>query len=190
MSVTAGVPRPADVDRLVRVPVAFDAFLTMDERHRAEYVEGQAVVSPSPTAGHQRVSRRIANLIEVGCPGLFVVEAVGLWTGAQRSRIPDIIATRTAFEGAWADQSPVIVVEVLSPSTRREDTLRKAVEYRELGVSHYWLVDPERRTLFALANVGDGWDVALTLDEVTQAGVVAIGEHGQVTCDLAALLAP
>lgn len=78
MSVTARVPLPADVDSLVRVPTPFEAYLALEESQRAEYVEGHAVVSPSPTAAHQRIARRIANLVDAGCPGLFVVEAVGI----------------------------------------------------------------------------------------------------------------
>ena len=42
---------------------------------------------------------------------------------------------------------PVVVVEILSPSTRKRDRGVKARRYAELGVEHYWIVDPERHRL-------------------------------------------
>lgn len=39
------------------------------------------------------------------------------------------------------------MVEVLSPSARERDRAVKWRRYAALGVSHYWLVDPEARRL-------------------------------------------
>ena len=41
----------------------------------------------------------------------------------------------------------MLVVEILSPSTRKADRGVKARRYAELGVEHYWIVDPDRRCL-------------------------------------------
>lgn len=192
MSIGTELPLPSDVDRLVRVPMPFDDYLALPEWHRAEYVDGRAIVSPLGTAPHQRISRRVATAIDAGCPTLFVVGAVGLWTGERRSRIPDVQATERPFKGAWADQTPVLVVEILSPSTRAEDTLRKSTEYRDAGISQYWIVDREHRTLTVLVAGEDGWDVLLELDDAAPTGSVPVGvdaAHGVVELDLDALLA-
>lgn len=156
MSVEARLPLPTEVDRLVRVPVAFDDYVALPEWHRAEYVDGFAIVSPSAIASDQRISRRLANTVEAGCPGLFVVEAVGVWTAERRSRIPDVLATERPFDGSWSDQVPVVIAEILSPSTRREDTLRKSMEYLDAEIGQYWMVDREHRTLTALVATGAG----------------------------------
>lgn len=189
MAVQVALPLPPEVDRLVRVPMRFEDYLELPTSYRAEYVDGVAIVSPSAVASHQRISRRIANLIEVSCPTLFLVEAVGVWTGERRSRIPDVLATAAPFEGSWADVAPVLVVEVLSPSTRREDTLRKSGEYRDAGISQYWIVDREHRTVTVLHDNGRGWDVVLDLDDASPSGGVVVGEHGRVELDLDTLLA-
>ena len=193
MPVRAALPLPTEVDRMVRQPYPFEDYLALPEWHRAEYVDGVALVSPSAVASHQRVSRRVANAVDAGCPGLFVVEAVGVWTGERRSRIPDVLATGRPFEGSWSDQVPVLVVEILSPSTRGEDTLRKSTEYLAAGIAQYWIVDREHGSLTALAAAQDGWSVVLELEEDRPVGVVPIsadgGTHGEVDLDLTALLA-
>ena len=116
-----------------------------------------------------------------------------MWTGERRSRIPDVLATERPFEGSWADQVPVLVVEILSPSTRGEDTLRASTEYLAAGIAQYWIVDREHGSLTALTAAQDGWSVVLELDEDHPVGVVPIsadgGTHGEVDLDLTALLA-
>jgi Uma2 family endonuclease len=43
--------------------------------------------------------------------------------------------------------APDLVVEILSPSTRRNDLLYKLNLYKNAGLREYWIVDPELRTV-------------------------------------------
>ena len=46
----------------------------------------------------------------------------------------------------WARMRTLLLaIEVLSPSTARSDRFTKRRLYQEVGVSTYWIVDPERR---------------------------------------------
>jgi Uma2 family endonuclease len=45
------------------------------------------------------------------------------------------------------EKPPLLVVEILSPSTRHFDLGAKSRRYAELGVLHYWIVDPEAKRL-------------------------------------------
>lgn len=176
-------------DALERTPMSLEDYLALPEGVRAEWVDGVAIVTPTPVAPHQRISRRLANTIEDDCPGLFIVEAVGYRTSATRYRIPDIIATTEPFDGSWATTTPVIAVEILSPGTRTEDTVRKSHEYAAAGVAHYWIVDRDNGTFTALVNGADGWDVLLELDAGRPVEHVDVGIHGTVAVDLQALFA-
>jgi Uma2 family endonuclease len=50
------------------------------------------------------------------------------------------LISRRGLEGA-----PDLVVELLSPSTRRRDRGLKMQKYAAAGVPHYWIVDPRTR---------------------------------------------
>lgn len=40
------------------------------------------------------------------------------------------------------EPAPLLVVEVVSESTKAEDCHAKRIEYRALGIPEYWIVDP------------------------------------------------
>jgi Uma2 family endonuclease len=50
--------------------------------------------------------------------------------------------------------TPTLAVEVLSPSTRSKDLIKKLDLYRQCGVKEYWVVDPmnEQVSIYSLAD--------------------------------------
>ena len=174
-----------------RVPMSLDEYLALREQSKAEYVDGVAIVSPPATHGHNKVQRRLANLLEGALPAELDVVTDAGWSFEDRRRVPDVavFASRNP-EAVFVEDVPLLVAEVLSPSTASEDTVRKSVEYLEAGVGQYWTVDRGNRVLVAFANSGNGWDPLLRLDDARPSGVVAVGQHGEVAIDLEALLRP
>ena len=55
------------------------------------------------------------------------------------------------FEQQPLASPPVVVVEVLSPTTRAVDLRDKRAEYARAGAAHYWVVDVDVPTVHALA---------------------------------------
>ena len=74
-------------------------------------------------------------------------EAVDVATVLQ----PDIVVARSAdFGEDNLQRTPLLVVEVLSVSTRRIDLGTKRLVFEGAGVPSYWLVDPDEPSLTAL----------------------------------------
>jgi Uma2 family endonuclease len=88
----------------------------------------------------------------------------------------------------WVEDTPILVLEVLSPSTRAEDLLRKGPEYAGAGVGQFWVVDPDARSIEVFDNVDGSWEPLLRLDDQQPTGEVAVGDHGVVPLDLVAIL--
>lgn len=135
-----------------------DLQITPDDGRRYELVRGTLLVTPSPRPRHQRISRRLTRLLEdyftgIGRGEIFVAPTDVILTD-EDVFVPDLLVvgdpshvTERAIEAP-----PLLVVEILSPSTRKQDRGIKAERYAELGVAHYWIVDPEheRVELFRL----------------------------------------
>jgi Uma2 family endonuclease len=74
----------------------------------------------------------------------------------RRGVMPDVqffragnLAGRQQDKGL-AQGRPDLVVEIVSPSSRRYDRVTKLRWYASIGVPEYWLVDPDARTLEGL----------------------------------------
>jgi len=65
---------------------------------------------------------------------------------------PDIVVVSDArqISERGIEGPPLLVVEILSRSTRERDRTVKAQRYARLGIQHYWLVDPDERRVECL----------------------------------------
>ncbi len=121
-------------------------------------------------------------------PDLVIVQEAGLRTARNGLRIPDVMVLPAEEDSVWAEQPPIIVVEITSRSTRAEDTLRKREEYARTGAGQYWLLDREHRTLTVVEYDHGIPSVILELDDEERSGEVRVGECGVVAVDLRRLL--
>jgi Uma2 family endonuclease len=62
---------------------------------------------------------------------------------------PDLLVVARSEVGERFVRNPVLVVEVLSPSTRDIDLTLKKARYERAGCAHYWVVDPDGPALTA-----------------------------------------
>ncbi len=176
-------------DRLEFRPMGLEEYLALPEGIHAEYVDGVAIVSPPATSGHNKLQRRIANAIEDGLSDEVDVRTEAGWQSGRRFRIPDIAVFATKDPDMVYDQStPILVVEVLSPSTASEDTVRKSTEYLAAGIGQYWIVDRAGRSLVVYLNNGHEWEQMVVLDADRTTATVTVDPWGNVDVDLVALL--
>ena len=151
---------------LRRVQMSWEEFLALPRKPKNEWVDGEVVIMMSPVAfPHGRAVSRLIALLGPLFPDHDLVTEVGLWLPRNRLRAPDLMLVAEPPDGDFVREAPALVVEVLSPSTRSEDTVRKSMEYAEGAVGQYWIVDPELRAIDVLRNVDGAWEVAAHLDD-------------------------
>jgi Uma2 family endonuclease len=130
-----------------------DLQLTPDDGRRYELERGDLLVTPSPSLRHQRACRELFVQLMSYFHGRRLAEVffapTDLILTAHDVFVPDLVVTTdpASPSGRGIEKPPLLVVEVLSPSTCGIDRGLKARRYAELGVQHYWLADPERRSL-------------------------------------------
>jgi Uma2 family endonuclease len=118
---------------------------------RYQLVEGELIVSPSPTVRHQIVMMRIANAlynhVEAKRAGLLLAGPVDAILSDEDVYVPDIVFVSKARKKIIAPEgfrgAPDLCVEVLSPSNRRLDVKTKRANYAKFGVPELWIVDPD-----------------------------------------------
>jgi Uma2 family endonuclease len=109
-------------------------------------------VTPPPTLGHETISARLTRVLDpfVASHKLGLVyrpKAVMHFEGSEVE--PDLMVRQPGGRDTTWDNAPVpiLVVEILSPSTRRRDHEQKRELYMDAGVAEYWIVNPERREI-------------------------------------------
>ena len=121
-----------------------------DDGLRYEILDGILIVSPAPIPVHQRAIGRVYRLLDDACPPDHEAFVSPLdWQPDERTSLePDVLVVATDRIGPKnIRQNPAIVVEVLSPSSRRYDRVFKFDRYAEAGIPQYWIVDPARPSI-------------------------------------------
>jgi Uma2 family endonuclease len=109
--------------------------------------------------------------------------------GGRRGRgDPDVSVLHEPPGQDQITEVPLVAVEVLSPGTRSEDTVRKSTEYLAAGIHQYWLVDPVESIVEVFQKTPQGWAVVARLDQDSPRASVEVGSHGRVDLDLAEVL--
>jgi Uma2 family endonuclease len=121
-----------------------------DDGQRHELIDGEHVVTPAPELGHQQVLRRlflaVNGAVEAGPGGELIFAPMDVILSDHDVLQPDLLwvsPARSALLQRWVHGAPDLAVEVLSPSSRRTDELRKRRRYELFGVTELWIVDPD-----------------------------------------------
>ncbi|MFI6040001.1 Uma2 family endonuclease [Nocardia sp. NPDC051321] len=126
-----------------------------DERCRRELQEGVLTISPSPTPDHNIVGGDLYAQVKPQLPpNLVAVPDVDLnlqlvpEDGPATVRRPDLVVIerserkRVRSEGGiLRAHAAHLVVEIVSPGSRRTDYVMKRSEYADAGIPHYWIID-------------------------------------------------
>ena len=143
---------PVNVSRPIE-PVTPEEFEAMDKDERLNYelIDGIVLMSPRPNEKHQRILFNLSGEIyallkkDKRCQGYTEFEM----RVDDNILIPDLMIicdqdklTHQQYLGA-----PLIVFEILSPSTTQYDLLYKLNKYKSVGVAEYLILDPKAQTI-------------------------------------------
>src|ERR1700712_4307452 len=129
-----------------------------DDNLRYELLDGTLLVSPAPVVRHQAAVGEMYLLLRGACPADHdVFFAPTDWRPDGRTSLePDLLVVRRDRIGAKnIQQTPTLVVEVISPSSARIDRMLKFSRYAEGGIEQYRIVDP-RVPSIAMYQLADG----------------------------------
>lgn len=124
-----------------------------DDGNKYELIDGELFVTPPPTDEHETIAARLTRILDpyVAKHGLGFVyhpRAVVRTSGSEVE--PDLMVRQPQQDpkARWEDAPiPILVVEILSPYTRRRDRMQKRDHYLKVGVPEYWIVDGGEKTV-------------------------------------------
>lgn len=123
-----------------------------DDGHRHELVDGALLVTPSPSLLHQAVSSNLIRVFQASAPAALRVLHAPLDVVLDEDTVlqPDLLVVPAAdLHRPEQPVRPVLVVEILSPATRRIDLTLKKSRYEASGIASYWVADPGTPSLTA-----------------------------------------
>ncbi|TWS23682.1 Uma2 family endonuclease [Tsukamurella sputi] len=131
-----------------------------DTAGRSELQEGVLIVSPSPVPRHQKAGFRLGVALHPQVPdGVEIVPDVDVIVASgfpPTVRRPDLVIVTASTETDIVAADVVLVVEILSPGTRRQDLVTKRSEYADAGIPHYWIVDLDAGPSIEALTLRDG----------------------------------
>lgn len=124
-----------------------------EDGRRVELIDGALLVSPSAGRPHNDLLMHLFFLLHAACPPDVTIYPVpyDYRLPDNSELVPDITVARTEDLGdKRLTRTPLLVVEVISPSSRLIDPLVKRAKYQNAGVPAYWIADPDAGRLVVL----------------------------------------
>lgn len=167
-------------------------YWNLPDGQRAELIDGKLYDMAPPSRIHQKLvsqlSREIGNYIESkngSCEVYPAPFAVNLNADDETYVEPDIsvICDNSKLTDKGCSGAPDLVIEIVSPSSRRMDYNTKNALYSDAGVREYWIVDPakERTTVYHYEE--DAAPIVFPFDQA-----VPVGIYGDLVITIADLL--
>lgn len=133
--------------------------------HRYELLNGEIVAQAATVKRHSRVAKGMEAALDSVLPDCETVREAGVLSGNDASDALEadlaVYCEEMPGDDTRYDGSPVIIVEILSPSTARYDMGEKRASYQKIeSLQHYLIVHPEERfVLIHSAGPARDWSI-------------------------------
>ena len=143
---------------VVKRNFTYKDYLAWPDDVRAEIINGIAYMMGQPSTSHQRVSMQLSLLFASFLKGktcqVFAAPfGVRLFPKEDRTDDtvvePDIvvICDPSKIDEQGCNGAPDLVIEILSPSSKRRDKYLKRDLYQKAGVREYWIVSADEKEI-------------------------------------------
>jgi Uma2 family endonuclease len=140
-----------------------DVLQLPDDAPRVELSDGVMILVPSPTHDHQDITGLLWHWLRRNVPdGLRASLSTGVALSLDTTYEPDVLLVNAevARNRHYTIASQVVlVVEVVSPSTRKRDRLEKPADYAAAGIPHFWRIEQDPLHIFAYDLVGGSYEL-------------------------------
>jgi len=134
-----------------------DDYMLLPEGFPAQLIEGELVREPAPTFDHQQTVGKLYLLLcaQVGDERRVVLSPIDVFVDRHNVLQPDVLVLEAPLPRDVPEIGiPLIVFEVLSPSTAHRDRRQNRRIYLEAGVREVWIVDPRTETITVHTSAG------------------------------------
>jgi len=137
-------------------PYRLEDYLRLPDDRRVELIDGVFYDMAAPTTIHQGIAgflhkKFLDHVMEKKGPCYPFISPVDVQLDCDDKTViqPDvlIVCDRSKYRNGRVFGAPDLVVEVLSPSSRKRDMQIKFFKYYNAGVREYWIIDPEKKML-------------------------------------------
>ncbi|HUR81750.1 MAG TPA: Uma2 family endonuclease [Thermoanaerobaculia bacterium] len=158
---------------LVREHATYEDLMKVPDNMVAELIEGELYASPRPAGPHSRASSRLGfvlgppfDLARGGPGGWWILDEPELHLG-HNVLVPDLAGWRRERmpevpESHVFDVPPDWVCEVVSPSSRALDRMKKMPLYLRESVPYLWIIDPSAKILDVFKSEETRWVLEAT----------------------------
>ncbi len=156
-----------------RIKFTVKDYMATPDDQRYQLLDGELIVAPAPTTRHQRISRKLVQVLDEFVTdsrmGEVLYSPTDVFFTENDVAQPDILFVSNARSNIITapniQGAPDLVVEILSPGTAAYDRGYKRGLYGRHGVLEYWLVDPDANSVEVLALGETGLTTAGTYNQ-------------------------
>ncbi len=126
----------------------------LPDGERAELIDGNIYMMAPPSWKHQQIVTDMAYFLKDyirknngNCKVAVAPCAVFLNKDDKTYLEPDVfvVCDTTKIDEKGCHGAPDFIIEILSPSSRDRDKIKKFLKYAAAGVREYWIIDPVKR---------------------------------------------
>ncbi len=133
----------------------YEDYSKLPEGATYQLINGELVMSPSPTTFHQiivnNISTLLTNHVRKNKLGRILPSPIDVYFNEYETFQPDIVfisqERKEIIKEKRIEGSPDLVIEILSESNAYYDLKHKKNIYEKYGVKEYWIVDPMEKSV-------------------------------------------